>query len=114
MAREMYCPSCGRIGRPKRITPGYFVLEVVLWLFFIIPGLIYSVWRLAARYDGCPYCEQKGMIPTDSPLARPAIGTAIASNDDNTRKCPYCAEIIKAEAKLCRFCKSEVEPVLRW
>ncbi|RMD52308.1 MAG: zinc ribbon domain-containing protein [Nitrospirae bacterium] len=26
-----------------------------------------------------------------------------------TMECPYCAEIIKARAKICRFCKSELE-----
>ena len=27
------------------------------------------------------------------------------------RKCPYCAEIIKREAKVCRFCGREVQPL---
>ena len=25
------------------------------------------------------------------------------------RKCPFCAEVIRVEAKLCRFCRSELE-----
>ncbi len=28
--------------------------------------------------------------------------------DNSVKKCPYCAEIIKAEAKICRFCHSEI------
>jgi hypothetical protein len=31
------------------------------------------------------------------------------SNQDRT--CPFCAEAIKAEAKICRFCSKELEPV---
>lgn len=31
---------------------------------------------------------------------------AVASGD--MRKCPYCAELVKTEAKLCRYCHSEL------
>jgi len=27
-----------------------------------------------------------------------------------TRKCPYCAEIVKSEATICRFCHSALDP----
>jgi len=33
----------------------------------------------------------------------------IASGDN--RKCPYCAEIIKREAKICRYCSKELPAV---
>jgi len=29
--------------------------------------------------------------------------------EEDTKECPYCAEIIKAKAKICRFCAKELE-----
>jgi len=67
MKGEFICPSCGYIGKPKTVVRGSFLMEVVLWLFFLVPGLIYSIWRLTGKEKVCPSCGQKGMIPLDSP-----------------------------------------------
>jgi uncharacterized membrane protein YdbT with pleckstrin-like domain len=40
-------------------------------------------------------------------LAEAITGKQVASID--TKECPYCAEIIKAKARICRFCGKELE-----
>lgn len=67
---EKICTTCGFKGSPKRFTKGSFIIELGLWLCFLVPGLIYSIWRLASRYEGCPKCHGSAMIPLDSPLAQ--------------------------------------------
>ncbi len=39
-----------------------------------------------------------------------AIGTPQARSQGPTRSCPWCAETIKAAARICRFCNRDVEP----
>ena len=74
----MICGNCGTVAEPKSITKGSFAVEIILWLCFILPGMLYSVWRLASRHKGCPKCGQNNMIPLDSPrgiaLRKPAAG----------------------------------------
>lgn len=57
-----YCPNCKATGVPVRVTPGSFALEVLLWLTFILPGVIYSVWRLAARHRACACCGWRYVV----------------------------------------------------
>ena len=79
MAKEAkYCPNCGTVAVPKRYMRGSFVTELLLWIFFVLPGIIYSVYRLAGKYDGCPACGAQNMIPVDSPVARSAHAGAVA------------------------------------
>jgi hypothetical protein len=43
------------------------------------------------------------LIPTN-----PRVLEAQQLSTGTNKKCPYCAEIIKAEARVCRFCSREV------
>ena len=70
MTREMFCTNCGTTAAPRTYTKGSMIIELALWLCFVVPGLFYSVWRLASRYRGCPACGAANMIPPDSPMAR--------------------------------------------
>jgi len=62
----MICTNCYYRGEPKTITKGSIWIEIALWLFFLLPGIIYSVWRLATRTKACPSCGQETLIPEES------------------------------------------------
>lgn len=68
----MYCKSCGHNGPTASKTPGSLGIEIVLWLFLIIPGVIYSIWRMSARKPACTLCGSTDLVPTDSPVAAAA------------------------------------------
>ncbi|HOV31838.1 MAG TPA: hypothetical protein PLX23_00570 [Candidatus Hydrogenedens sp.] len=67
MAKHSICTTCGYVGYPQRITRGSFYIELALWLLFILPGLIYTIWRLTSQYEICPECRNTSMIPVDTP-----------------------------------------------
>jgi predicted RNA-binding Zn-ribbon protein involved in translation (DUF1610 family) len=70
MADDVICKTCGFHGSSTTATKGSFLIEVILWLCFLIPGLIYSIWRISSRSDACPKCGSSEVIPIDSPLGR--------------------------------------------
>ncbi len=70
MREPFYCPTCGTVAYPKSFTPGSFLLELLLWCMFILPGVLYTAWRIAGRTrTQCPRCKTPGMIPSSSPRA---------------------------------------------
>jgi hypothetical protein len=71
--RSKFCPNCGKVGRPKTVTRGSCLIELLLWIFFIVPGIIYSVWRLSSRYQACRFCGYPNLAPIDSPAAQRAL-----------------------------------------
>ena len=68
--RDRLCVTCHHVGRPRLITRGSILVELVLWLCFLAPGLIYSIWRHTSRYTGCAACGSRELIPCDSPRAQ--------------------------------------------
>jgi DNA-directed RNA polymerase subunit RPC12/RpoP len=80
----------------------------VLWLCYIIPGLIYSIWRRSGAPSVCPTCNKETLIP--AALANPegakdSVPQAVGRDEV---ECPWCAERILAKAKICKHCGKEV------
>jgi hypothetical protein len=69
-----YCAHCGFRGQPYRFVPGSLLLEVLLWLFFIFPGIIYTGMRRTKAYYGCPRCRTPNMIPLNTPVGQRIAG----------------------------------------
>lgn len=67
MAQKLICSACGHIGSSKTAVKGNILIELILWLCFIIPGIIYSLWRSSSRYKKCTVCGSTNLIPLDSP-----------------------------------------------
>lgn len=64
----MYCRECGSFIKGKRKFAGNFLTEFVLYLFFIIPGLFYSHWRVKNAKNICELCGSGRVIPKNSPI----------------------------------------------
>lgn len=70
MAQKLICSACGHVGSSKTAVKGNILIEIVLWLFLIIPGLIYSIWRSSSRYKKCVVCGSTNLVPIDTPVGR--------------------------------------------
>lgn len=75
---QMVCTACGTAGDPVRETKGSFLIELFLWLCFLAPGIIYSLWRLTTRYDACRSCKAATLVPVDSPVGRKLLDKGAA------------------------------------
>lgn len=67
---KYFCVTCEHTGKPRTFTRGSIFIEIILWLCFLVPGLIYSIWRLTSKCIICASCGNPDIIPTDSPRAK--------------------------------------------
>ena len=70
MPEVLLCINCGYQGESKKIARGSCLIEIILWLFLIIPGLVYTAWRLTSKFKVCPKCGAEKLIPLTSPVAQ--------------------------------------------
>jgi hypothetical protein len=69
ISSAMVCTKCGSSNMKSGLR-GSGAIELILWLFFIVPGLIYSAWRGQKKVHTCLSCGSNEVIPLNSPFGR--------------------------------------------
>jgi hypothetical protein len=77
----MVCTQCGHHGFTLAKVKGSTGIELILWLCFLIPGLIYSVWRLSSRRPVCTACGSSALVPPSSPVGQRMLGATSSAPD---------------------------------
>jgi len=78
LTKRIFCLACGSTAETRRVMPGSLLVEVVAWCCFLLPGLIYSLWRHSAAFSGCGKCHSRSIVPLDSPVAQAAYTREIS------------------------------------
>lgn len=86
MIYRAICTTCGHCGMPYERVPGSAGIEAVLWLMFIVPGLIYSLWRRSAIREVCEGCGRDTVISRDAPVGRDLVTKRGGWKDEDERR----------------------------
>lgn len=68
------CATCESVGYAKTRERGSTGVELLLWLFFLLPGIIYSVWRRSTKYSVCRTCGSTTLMPLHTAGAQRRMG----------------------------------------
>ena len=64
------CRDCGSIGETRTEARGSLGIEILLWLLFIVPGVVYTLWRRSTLHEACAACGSANVVPLDTPIGR--------------------------------------------
>jgi hypothetical protein len=64
---QRICTQCLTTGQRIKVYPGSGWITLFLFALGVLPGLIYSTWRMSAVKKVCPCCGNTTMIPISSP-----------------------------------------------
>lgn len=107
---KRHCTRCGTDAPPRTVTRGSIFIEILLWLCFLVPGLIYSIWRLTTRHQACAACGSPELVPMGSPAAMGATGGHVLATPETHVKCPDCRELVLKDARKCKHCGTALVP----
>lgn len=65
-SKTYLCMECGSQLSPIEVNRGSWLIEIVLWLCYILPGVIYSIWRRVRKKEICRKCRMPSVERTNS------------------------------------------------
>lgn len=103
-----FVPAIAGWQRDHFNSTGIFWLNLLLgWL--LLPWVGALIWALS-RSKAAEVLQQHAELVATGKADAVALRMG-ATESGPMRECPFCAEQIKAQAKLCRYCRSEVTPI---
>ncbi|GEM_PF-1747925 len=66
LTKKYICMECSCQRDPIWVKRGWGIIEIAMWLMFIVPGVIYSIWRRVRKQQVCPNCLNPAMVLTTS------------------------------------------------
>lgn len=52
----VHCSQCGTEAEPVVLRKGNMHTQILLWIAFIVPGFLYSLWRESSKRNICRVC----------------------------------------------------------
>ena len=81
----MICTVCGSKNNHKKKAKGNIIIEIILWCCYIVPGLIYSIWRISSKRLICLSCGSEALIPENSIIGKKIMEDVKPPADDGVR-----------------------------
>jgi len=69
LSKKYVCMECGCQRDPIQAKRGFLFVELFMWLLYIVPGVIYSIWRRLRTHQICPNCRNPSIVLTSSSRA---------------------------------------------
>jgi len=106
---DYVCRNCGSVDKPEQKLKGHFLITLILLLCWIIPGIIYMIWRRSGLKNTCSHCGSDQIVSTESAAGQAALYDA--PSPLTHVKCPDCRELVRKDATKCKHCQSVLVPM---
>lgn len=113
--QAVYCHNCKKCSRSKANGSGW--ITIILLFFYIVPGIIYEIWRKSGL-GRCSHCNSTQVMKESDARANNLINYTVGKNAispsnhaiESVRQvnCPDCRELIRFDARKCKHCGSYI------
>ncbi len=108
MSAKMLCRTCGNVGTPRQTLKGHWLISFILLCLYVVPGLIYMIWRRTGIKPACTVCGSEQLVPPGSLGGQEHLATRLTQGTHV--KCPDCRELVLWDARRCKHCGCALVP----